>query len=101
MEWFFCILLGVNGIITIYQIIDIFDSLYWKDYPIWKSIFMFVLNAWENMEDDYNLAGRIIVAVLLSIITLPAMILTSVFMLIILIVVVLPMTIFNLLFKKK
>jgi len=101
MEWIFYILLVVNVAVTINQIIDIFDSLYLEDYFIWKSIPIYVLNVWEDMEDNYNLAGRIIVAVLLSIITLPAMIVTSVFTFIILIIVVLPVTIFNLLFKKK
>lgn len=100
MEWVFCLWILVNAVIAIYQVIDGYNS-WFLGYPIWKSIPMYVLNAWENMEDEYNLVGRIIIAILLSILTLPAMILTAIFILVFLIVIALPMIVFDFLFKKR
>ena len=100
MEWVFCLWIIANIVMAIYQIIDGYDN-WFLGYPIWRSIPMFVLDTWEDMEYEYRLTGRIIVAVLLSILTLPAMILTAVFIIVLLIVVVLPVMAFDFLFKKR
>lgn len=100
MEWIFWLWIIANIVMAIYQVIDAYDN--WiLDYPVWRSIPMFVLDTWEDMEYEYRLTGRIIVAVLLFILTLPAMILTAIFILVFLIVIALPVIVFDFLFKKR
>ena len=92
--------LVINLIVTIFQLVDAFDS--WDcGFAVVESIPLVVLNVWADMEDDYNLAGRIIIAVILTILTLPAMIVTAAIILVCFIVLGLPVKIFYFIFKKR
>lgn len=100
MEIVVGIWLVINLVITLYQLVDAFEN--WDiEYPIWGSILLIVLNVWEDMEYDYNLAGRIIIAIILTILTLPAIIATAAIIFVLFIIFGLPWGIFYLIFKKR
>lgn len=100
MEIAVSVWLVINLVITIIQLADAFES-WGLEYPVWKSILLIVLNVWEDMECDYNLAGRIIIAVILTILTLPAIIATAAIIFVCFVIFGLPWGIFYLIFKKR
>ena len=100
MEIVVGIWLVINIVFTIIQLMNIFEDGD-IEYSIWESIPMFVVNAWVNIEEDYNLTGRIIAVVFLSILTLPAIIATAALVAAYFITCVLPAEIFYFIFKKR
>ena len=103
MEWIALVILawGIVGfIITILQLGVAIDSWAYDIKP-WQAPIYYILYVWDETRKKYNLAGCVLIAILMVVGTLPAVIMTTICLLVYVILVRLPGKVFNLLFKKR
>ena len=103
MEWIALIILfwGIIGfIIAVLQIGAAMDSWIYGIKP-WQAPIYYILYVWDETRERYNLAGCIFIAILMTIGTLPSIMITTICLLVYVILLWVPSKVFNLFFKKR